>query len=59
MWVFIRPRSGQDCYLLMWENRARVEFCPIRRFDGMDQIPKSVGRERLETQNCSKEDSEI
>jgi hypothetical protein len=59
MWVFIRPRGGQDCYLLMWENRAGVEFCPIHRFDGMDQIPRSVGRGRLETQNCSKENSEI
>ena len=39
MWVFIRPRGGQDCYLLMCEIRGGVEFCPIHRFDGMDQIP--------------------
>ncbi len=39
MWVFIRPRGGQDCYLLMCETRGGLEFCPIHRFDGMDQIP--------------------
>jgi hypothetical protein len=39
MWVFIRPRGGQDCYLLTCEIRGRPEFCPIHRFDGMDQIP--------------------
>jgi len=39
MWVFIRPRGGQDCYLLMCEIRGDLEFCPIHRFDGMDQIP--------------------
>ena len=37
MWVFIRPRGGQDCYLLTCEIRGWVEFCPIHRFDGMDQ----------------------
>ena len=41
MWVFIRPRGGQDCYLLTCEIRGRPEFCPIHRFDGMDQIPVS------------------
>ena len=39
MWVCIRPQGGQDYYLLMYENRVRSEFCPIHRFDGMDQIP--------------------
>ena len=39
MWVFIRPRGGQDCYLLTCEIRVCPEFCPIHRFDGMDQIP--------------------
>ena len=39
MWVCIRPRGGQDCYLLMCEIRGGSEFCPIHRFDGMDQIP--------------------
>ena len=39
MWVFIRPRGGQDCYLLTCEVRGHLEFCPIHRFDGMDQIP--------------------
>ena len=41
MWVFIRPRGGQDYYLLMCENRARTAFCPIHRFDGTDQFPLS------------------
>ena len=40
MWVFIRPRGGQDYYLLMCENRVGAEFCPIHRFDGKHQIPK-------------------
>jgi len=39
MWVFIRPRGGQDCYLLTCELRGGLESCPIHRFDGMDQIP--------------------
>jgi hypothetical protein len=39
MWVFIRPRGGQDCYLLTCEIRGGPEFCPIHRFDGLDQIP--------------------
>ena len=52
-------RGGQDCYLLMSEVRAGVEFCPIHGFDGMDQIWMSEDRRRLETQNCSKENSEI
>ena len=39
MWVYIRPRGGQDCYLLTCEIRGGLEFCPIHRFDGMDQIP--------------------
>ena len=39
MWVFIRPRGGQECYLLRGEIRGRVIFCPIHRFDGLDQLP--------------------
>lgn len=39
MWVFIRPRGGQDCYLLTCEIRGDAKYCPIHRFDGMDQIP--------------------
>ena len=39
MWVFIRPRGGQDCYLLTGEIRGGLELCPIHRFDGLDQIP--------------------
>jgi hypothetical protein len=38
MWVFIRPRGGQDYYLLEKKNTAGGEFCPIHRFDGKDQI---------------------
>lgn len=38
MWVFIRPRGGQDCNLLTCEIRGWLEVCPIHRFDGMDQI---------------------
>jgi len=38
MWVFIRPRGGQDYYLLEKKNTARHEFCPIHRFDVKDQI---------------------
>ena len=37
MWVIIRPRGGQDCYLLTGEIRGCPELCPIHRFDGMDQ----------------------
>lgn len=32
-------RGGQDYYLLMCEDRAGLEFCPIHRFDRMDKIP--------------------
>jgi hypothetical protein len=39
MWVFIRPRGGKECYLLTCEIRGGAQFCPIHRFDGMDQIP--------------------
>ncbi len=39
MWVFIRPRGGQDCYLLTCEIRGGVKFCPIHRFDGLNPIP--------------------
>jgi hypothetical protein len=46
MWVFIRPRGGQDCYLLTGEIRGWTELCPIHRFDGLDQIP--VCRTRME-----------
>jgi len=41
MWVFTRPRGGQDYYLLIGEIRAGLDLCPIHRFDGMDQVPKS------------------
>jgi hypothetical protein len=37
MWVCIRPRGGQDCYLLTCEIMGYPEFCPIHRFDGLDQ----------------------
>lgn len=43
MWVFTRPRGGQDYYLLMCEIRGGVEICPIHRLDGKDQIPKFCG----------------
>ena len=43
MWVFIRPRGGQDCYLLTCEIRRGLDFCPIHRFDGMDQVPLRCG----------------
>ncbi len=39
MWVFIRPRGGKECYLLTCEIRGGAQFCPIHRFDGMNQIP--------------------
>lgn len=39
MWVFIRPRGGQKCYLLAFEIRRCAKLCPIHRFDRMDQIP--------------------
>lgn len=39
MWVFIRPRGGQKCYLLTCEARRCAKLCPIHRFDRMDQIP--------------------
>jgi len=38
MWVFTRPRGGQDCNLLTGEIRGGLKFCPIHRFDGMNQI---------------------
>ena len=41
MWVFTRPRGGQDYYLLMCKDRVGEAFCPIHRFDGKDQIPAS------------------
>ena len=39
MWVFIRPRGGKECYLLTCEITEGAKFCPIHRFDGLDQIP--------------------
>jgi hypothetical protein len=39
MWVFIRPRGGQDWYLLTCELTEGPEYCPIHRFDGLDQVP--------------------
>ena len=39
MWVFTRPRGGQDYYLLMHETRTTVVYCPIQRFDGFDKFP--------------------
>jgi hypothetical protein len=38
MWVFTRPRSGQEYDLLMSEIRGGSRFCPIHRFDGLNQI---------------------
>jgi hypothetical protein len=38
MWVFTRPRSGQEYDLLMSETRGGSWFCPIHRFDGLNQI---------------------
>jgi hypothetical protein len=38
MWVFTRPRSGQEYDLLMSEIRGGSWFCPIHRFDGLNQI---------------------
>ena len=53
MWVFTRPRGGQECCLLMGEIRGGLEFCPIHRFDGMDQssvlkwdTPQNVGAKK-------------
>ena len=46
MWVFIRPRGGQESYLLVFESRGRAQFCPIHRFDTLNQIPR---RERVGT----------
>ena len=39
MWVCIRPRGGQECYLLTCEITEGAKFCPIHRFDGLVQIP--------------------
>jgi len=47
MWVFIRPRGGQDCYLLTCELRGGLESCPIHRFDGMNQVPEHQSRANL------------
>jgi hypothetical protein len=41
MWVFTRPRGGQDYYLLEKKNTAGGEFCPIHRFDGKYKISMS------------------
>jgi|SRR5665213_301828 len=38
MWVFTRPRSGQEYNLLMSETRGGPRFCPIHRFDRLNQI---------------------
>jgi hypothetical protein len=38
MWVFIRPRGGQECYLLTCEITECWIFCPIHRFDWFNQI---------------------
>jgi hypothetical protein len=38
MWVFTRPRGGQVYNLLMSETRGGSWFCPIHRFDGLNQI---------------------
>jgi hypothetical protein len=38
MWVFTRPRGGQEYDLLMSESRGGSWFCPIHRFDGLNQI---------------------
>ena len=39
MWVFTRPRGGQDYYLLMCEDMMGGVFCPIQRFDGFHKFP--------------------
>jgi hypothetical protein len=73
MWVFTRPRGGMNYDLLTQENRWWMEFCPIHRFDGMDQVPgyvletfqvgwylnssKHCGR--FKTQNCPKNNFKI
>ena len=46
MWVFTRPRGGQDYYLLMYENRVGAKSCPIHRFNGKHQIPKFCSSNR-------------
>jgi hypothetical protein len=33
MWVFTRPRSGQEYDLLISEIRGGEPICPIHRFD--------------------------
>jgi hypothetical protein len=38
MWVFIRPQSGQEYNLLISEIRGGAWFCPIHRFDGLNQV---------------------
>jgi hypothetical protein len=61
MWVFIRPRGGQECYLLTSEIRGDPEFCPIHRFDGKDQIPMHrIGTVRdEETRSIKESDSSL
>ena len=51
MWVCIRPRGGQECYLLTCEIREGARFCPIHRFDGLDNLH---GLEASETQVASR-----
>ena len=41
MWVFTRPRSGQEYDLLMSESRGASRFCPIHRFDRLNRISGS------------------
>ena len=36
MWVCIRPRGGQECYLLTCEITESAKLCPIHRFDRLN-----------------------
>jgi hypothetical protein len=58
MWVCIRPRGGQECYLLTCEITERVKFCPIHRFDGMDQVPVH-GNETFSSRPENRVDHEV
>jgi hypothetical protein len=53
MWVFIRPRGGQESYLLVFESRGCADFCPIHRFDGLNQIPLHYSETSLKKQSAA------
>jgi hypothetical protein len=38
MWVCIRPRGGQKCYLLGCKTTATLISCPIHRFNRMYHV---------------------